>query len=136
MELVHAESLARPRWPLAEMRVRDELRALGMTVTEARTRSTDDGAMAALLAEHAAVAAVQISRTSDRGEVTLWFAEPVSRRVSLALEDRGTRGTPAPTRRPGDPARARRARRRRWQSSHGRASGDARAGRARRTRRR
>ncbi|MCY1013748.1 hypothetical protein OV079_51145 [Nannocystis pusilla] len=68
--LVHAESLARPRWPLAEMRVRDELRALGMTVAEARTRSTDDGAMAALLAEHAALAAVQTSRTSDRGEVT------------------------------------------------------------------
>ncbi|MCY1057329.1 hypothetical protein [Nannocystis sp. SCPEA4] len=85
--LVHAESPARPRWPLAEQRVRDELRALGMTVAEARTRSTDDGAMATLLAEHAAVAAVQISRTSDRGDVTLWLAEPAPRRISLALED-------------------------------------------------
>ncbi|MBZ5707789.1 hypothetical protein [Nannocystis pusilla] len=85
--LVHADSPAGPRWPLAEQRVRDELRALGMTVAEARPRSTDDGAMAALLAEHAAVVAVQISRTSDRGDVTLWLAEPAPRRVSLALAD-------------------------------------------------
>ena len=79
-----------PRWRVAELRVRDELRALGMTVTESRPRRTDDGAMNTLLAEHAAVAAVQISRTSDRADVTLWLADPAAaapRRVTLAVDD-------------------------------------------------
>ncbi|MFY0537498.1 hypothetical protein [Nannocystis pusilla] len=85
--LVHAPDA---RWRLAELRVRDELRALGMTVTDAGARGRDDGAMATLLAEHAATAAVQISRNDERAAVTLWFAEPAAttpRRLELALDD-------------------------------------------------
>ncbi|MDC0723513.1 hypothetical protein [Nannocystis bainbridge] len=84
--VVRADGGAGPRWGLAEQRVRDELRALGMTVADARPSSLDDGAMAALLAEHAAVAAVHITRASDRAEVTLWLAEPAPRRIALTLE--------------------------------------------------
>ncbi|WP_434421499.1 hypothetical protein [Nannocystis pusilla] len=85
--LVHAPDA---RWRLAELRVRDELRALGMTVTDADARGRDDGAMATLLAEHAATAAVQISRNDERAAVTLWFVDPAAaapRRLELAIDD-------------------------------------------------
>jgi hypothetical protein len=85
--LVHAPDA---RWRLAELRVRDELRSLGMTVTDAGPRGRDDGAMATLIAEQAAVAAVQISRTGERADVTLWFVDAVTsapRRLEFAVED-------------------------------------------------
>lgn len=85
--LVHAPDA---RWRLAELRVRDELRALGMTVTDAGARGRDDGAMASLLAEHAAAAAVQVSRNDERAAVTVWFVDPAAtapRRLELALDD-------------------------------------------------
>ncbi|MCY0988584.1 hypothetical protein OV203_15735 [Nannocystis sp. ILAH1] len=85
--LVHAPDA---RWRLAELRVRDELRALGMTVTDAGARGRDDGAMATLLAEHAAAAVVQVSRNDERAAVTLWFVDPAAtapRRLELAIDD-------------------------------------------------
>lgn len=85
--LVHAPDA---RWRLAELRVRDELRALGMTVTDAGARGRDDGAIATLLAEHAAAAAVQVSRDDERVAVTLWFVDPATtapRRLEFALDD-------------------------------------------------
>ncbi|WAS93686.1 hypothetical protein [Nannocystis punicea] len=85
--LVHAPDA---RWRLAELRVRDELRSLGMTVTDAGPRGRDDGAMATLIAEQAAVAAVQISRTGERADVTLWFVDAdtsAPRRLEFAVED-------------------------------------------------
>ncbi|PCC70707.1 hypothetical protein SAMN02745121_05408 [Nannocystis exedens] len=85
--LVHAPDA---RWRLAELRVRDELRALGMTVTDAGARGRDDGAMATLLAEHAAAAAVQISRDHERADVTLWLVDPAAtapRRLEFAVDD-------------------------------------------------
>ncbi|MCY1011452.1 hypothetical protein OV079_39010 [Nannocystis pusilla] len=85
--LVHAPDA---RWRLAELRVRDELRALGMTVTDAAARGRDDGAMATLLAEHAAAAAVQLSRDDERAAITLWFVDPAAtapRRLEFAIGD-------------------------------------------------
>ncbi|MFZ6182453.1 hypothetical protein [Nannocystis pusilla] len=85
--LVHAPDA---RWRLAELRVRDELRALGMTVTDAGARGRDDGAIATLLAEHAAAAAVQLSREDGRAAITLWFVDPVAtapRRLEVAIGD-------------------------------------------------
>ena len=85
--LVHAPDA---RWRLAELRVRDELRALGMTVTDTGARGRDDGAMATLLAEHGAAAAVQISRDDERAAVTVWFVEPAAtapRRLEIAIDD-------------------------------------------------
>lgn len=79
------------RWRVAEDHLRDELRALGLTVAEARISAAEPAAIAALLAEHAADAAVQVTRAGKRASVLVWLAaadgaEPFA--VSVAVDAR------------------------------------------------
>lgn len=74
-----SKARAATRWRAAENHMRDELLALGLQVAEVQPRDAGTDAMRTVLAEHAADAAVQITRSGKRASVTVWLAEPAPR---------------------------------------------------------
>lgn len=82
------------RWRSAEERTRDELRMMGLQVTEVVVRD-DPSEIERAMAEHGARAAVRLERTGEAGEATLWWAEADGARRAARLEGLATEGRAA-----------------------------------------